>query len=297
VETPGLIKGATRGVRILFDPVFAERTSPFTWIGPKRYTPPPCTAEDLPDVDVICISHSHYDHLDIKTVKQLYAKLKGRVVFVVPLKLKKWFLKNIRCQDDDVVELDWWESCRVSTEDYGSIDIVGCPAQHGSGRTIWDTGRTLWCGFSIECRNLDDPERDRRLYYAGDTAYQAVSAPSPCPAFKEIGSTLGPFDLAFIPIGLYSPPSFMSAVHVTPEQALSIHKDVQAKRSLGMHYGTVRGGISKAFEDVRDPPRRWREIAEKEGLWLGGGVEGEGSSADWTGNGVGLCDIGETVAV
>jgi L-ascorbate metabolism protein UlaG (beta-lactamase superfamily) len=103
--------------------------------------------------------------------------------------------------------------------------------------------------------------------------------------------------LAFIPIGLYSPPSFMSAVHVTPEQALSIHKDVQAKRSLGMHYGTVRGGISKAFEDVRDPPRRWREIAEKEGLWLGGGIEGEGSSADWTGNGVGLCDIGETVAV
>jgi L-ascorbate metabolism protein UlaG (beta-lactamase superfamily) len=218
-------------------------------------------------------------------------------MFVVPLKLKKWFLKNIGCHDEEVVELDWWESCRVSTEKYGSIDIVGCPAQHGSGRTIWDSNRTLWCGYAIECQNSDDPSRNRKLYYAGDTAYQAVTALSPCPAFREIGSALGPFDLAFIPIGLYSPPDFMSAVHVTPEQAFAIHKDVQAKRSLGMHYGTVRGGISKAFEDVRDPPRRWREVAEKEGLWLGGGIEGKGKKGDWKANGVGLCDIGETVAV
>ena len=135
------------------------------------------------------------------------------------------------------------------------------------------------------------------LFFAGDTAYQSAGSPSPCPAFVEIGKTLGPFDLATVPIGLMTPQAFMGSVHATPEQSLNIHKEIKSKLSIGMHYGTVRGGISAHYEDVRDPPRRWRAAAEKEGLWSGGGVEGGGESVDTSKEGVGLLDIGETVAV
>ena len=135
------------------------------------------------------------------------------------------------------------------------------------------------------------------MFFAGDTAYQSPDSPSPCPAFVNIGNTIGPFDLATVPIGLMTPQSFMGSVHATPEQSLRIHKEVKSKLSIGMHYGTVRGGISAHYEDVRDPPRRWREAAEKEDLWSGGGIEGGGSAVDISKGGVGLLDIGETVAV
>lgn len=289
IETPAA-PGARRGIRILFDPVFSERTSPFNWIGPKRYTPTPCAIDELPDIDVICISHNHYDHLDINTVTPLYQKHKGKLHFLVGLNIKSWFVDHVGCASEEVTELDWWDRCEFDVKDLGTAQFTCTPAQHTSGRTIWDTGKTLWCSWALEAGG-------KKFWFAGDTAYQAQGTPSPCPAFQEIGETVGPFDLALLPIGLYSPPSFMGNVHVTPEQSFQIHLDVKSKHSIGMHYGTVRGGLSGAFEDVRDPPRRWRAIAEKASAWRGGGIEGDGKSVDFSDDGVGLCHVGETVTV
>ncbi|KAI7213077.1 Metallo-hydrolase/oxidoreductase [Hortaea werneckii] len=288
--------GAERGIRVLCDPVFSERTSPFQWLGPKRYTPTPCSLEELPEVDVVCISHNHYDHLDYATVQHIYDRQGGRVHIVAGLGNKKWFTQHIGCQEDEVSELDWWDGCELEVKDLGKVRLTCCPTQHGSGRSINDQGQTLWCSWAIESNG-------KKLYFAGDTAYKAEGAPAACPAFQEIGESLGPFDLALLPIGLMSPHQWMGSVHATPEQSLQIHKDVKSKLSIGMHWGTVRGGISAHYEDVRDPPRRWQVAAEKEGLWRGGGPQGTPLQTGDTGpdsseyGGLGLCEVGETVAV
>ena len=287
VETPA-VEGRERGVRILFDPVFAERTSPVQWFGPKRYTPTPCSIDELPDVDIVCISHNHYDHLDYHTVYELYKRRKDRIHFFVGLNDGGWFSKHI-CSTEQVTEIDWWESRAVNVEGVGSVELTCTPSQHASARTGWDKDHALWCSWVLKAGS-------KKLYFAGDTGYQAVDTPSPCPAFKEIGKALGPFDLALLPIGLFKPPSFMGGVHASPDQSLEIHREIKSKLSIGMHWGTVRGGVSGQYEDVREPPRRWREAAEKYGLWCGGGVEGNGSVVDTSKEGVGLCDIGETVA-
>lgn len=258
--------------------------------GPKRYSPTPCTLEELPDVDIVCISHNHYDHLDHSTVSYLRKKSQGRVHFFVGLGSKSWFKQHVQCQESEVTETDWWDSCDVCVKDVGNITLTCAPTQHFSRRTPFDGAQTLWCSWVAESST-------KKLYFSGDTAYQAVDTPAPCPAFKEIGENLGPFDMAFLPIGLYSPPKMMGSVHATPEQSLCIHADIKSKLSIGMHYGTVRGGISAQYEDVREPPKRWREAASKAGVWRGGGVEGDGDPIDVGSEGVGLCHIGETVAV
>ena len=288
VETPA-VKGAERGVRILFDPVFSERTSPVGWFGPKRYTPTPCSIAELPDVDLVCISHNHYDHLDYHTVTELYKSRKGKIHFFVASNNKSWFTKNI-CQPSEVSELDWWDSIEVKIEGVGSVKLTCLPCQHASARSGWDQGHALWCSWGLEAGG-------KKLYFAGDTGYQAVDTPSPCPVFKQIGQALGPFDVSLIPMGLFKPPSFMGGVHSAPEQSIQIHKEVKSKLTIGMHYGTVRGGVSGQYEDVREPPRRWHDAAEKEGLWCGGGVAGKGQPINTSKEGVCLCDIGETVAV
>ncbi|KAH9811692.1 Beta-lactamase superfamily domain [Teratosphaeria destructans] len=283
-------KGAERGIRILCDPVFSERTSPAQWIGPKRYTPPCCTLDELPEVDVICISHNHYDHLDHASVQHVYNKQRAKPHCFAGLGNAQWFRQHVGFREDEVTDADWWDSFDIAVPGLGSIRLTCCPVQHGSGRSLNDQGKTLWCSWAMEAEG-------KKLYFSGDTAYQALDTPSPCPAFKEIGQTVGPFHLALLPIGLMTPASFMGSVHATPEQSLCIHKDVRSSLSIGMHYGTVRGGISAQYEDVRDPPRRWRVAAEKEDLWRGGGVEGDGTAVDTSKPGVGLCHVGETVMV
>ncbi|KAE9983674.1 hypothetical protein EG328_009631 [Venturia inaequalis] len=153
-----------------------------------------------------------------------------------------------------------------------------------------DGGHALWCSYVVEEMHT---EHLHKLYFAGDTGYRTVTKEaladdkvdslSHCPAFKEIGSKYGPFDLALLPIGCYSPRPFMSPVHCAPDDSIEIHKDVRSKKSIGMHYGTIRGGLSAQYEDVREPPQRWKEGCEKAGL-------------KW-GEEIGLCDLGETVAV
>ncbi|GAB7362363.1 hypothetical protein MBLNU230_g2689t1 [Neophaeotheca triangularis] len=294
VEAPAS-PGASRGIRILFDPVFSERTSPVGFMGPKRYTPTPCTADELPEVDIVCISHNHYDHLDYSFVHDLYKRRKGNVHFFAALNNKPWFTQHI-CKPEDVTDADWWDSFSVQVEGVGTVNLTCTPSQHGSGRTPFDQNNTLWCSWALSTPAGED-SRPKALYFAGDAAYQHPDAPSSCPVFKEIGTTLGPFDIALLPIGLMTPTKVMGSVHATPEQSSEIHKEVKAKVSVGMHYGTVRGGISAQYEDVRDPPRRWREVGEKEGLWAGGGVEGSGGHVDVGKGGLGLVHVGETIVV
>ena len=281
-------EGRERGLRILFDPVFSERVGPYGLVGPKRFSPTPCRVEELPEVDIVAISHTHYDHLDIETIRHVWRANKGRVHFVCGLNVKSWFL-GLGMEDHEVSELDWWDGVAIEAENVGSVRLTCAPSQHFSGRTLWDLGHGLWCSYVVEEQQVEKP---KKLYFSGDTGYRTITPDDDisnldklphCPAFAEIGETYGPFDLALLPIGCYSPRTFMSNVHCAPEDSIGIHKDIRSKKSIGMHYGTIRGGLSAYYEDVREPAQRWKEHAEKAGL-------------RW-GEEVGLCDLGETVVV
>ncbi|TID19742.1 hypothetical protein E6O75_ATG07080 [Venturia nashicola] len=281
--------GASRGVRILADPVFAERVGPWGLVGPKRFSPTPCKLEEVPEVDAVIISHNHYDHLDVDTIKHLYSSRKRPIHFFCTLNVRSWFIAS-GIAPEDVTELDWWDGVEIKVTHIGSVRLTCTPAQHFSGRTGLDGGHALWCSYVIEETHT---KHLRKLYFAGDTGYRTVTQEaladanlnslSHCPAFKEIGEKYGPFDLALLPIGCYSPRPFMSPVHCAPDDSIEIHKDVRSKKSIGMHYGTIRGGLSAQYEDVREPPQRWKESCENAGL-------------KW-GKEIGLCDLGETVAV
>lgn len=287
-------EGAERGLRVLLDPVFSERTSPVTWAGPKRYTPTPCTLDEMPDVDLVVISHDHYDHMDSDTLFKIYARRKGKVHFLVALGNASR-LRGFGVGGEDVTELDWWEGVRVDVSGVGSVAMTCTPSQHFSGRAIWDQGSTLWCSWVLDTGvSGDSPattysRNPKRVFFAGDTGYRYVpkeagesDMPS-CPAFKEIGDNFGPFDLSLLPIGLYSPRHLLSPVHCNAEDALCLHKDLKSRKSVGMHYGTVRGGISQYFEEVTEPPRRFQEACEKDNkIW---------------GEELGLIDVGETLVI
>ncbi len=228
------------GVNILTDPIFSERCSPVQWAGPKRTTPVGLQLNELPPIDFIIISHDHYDHLDTGTVEQLEAQQKDNPpTWFVPLEVKK---RLIEWGAKDVVELDWWDS-----QQHSGVDIHCVPAQHFSGRSLTDRNSTLWAGWVLI-------KNDKRFFFAGDTGYS--------PDFKEIGKRLGPFDVSFIPIGAYNPRWFMRGVHVDPYEAIDIHKDVQSKLSIGMHWGT----FSLADEDMDEPPRALKDGLQKAGI-------------------------------
>ena len=226
------------GVNVLTDPHWSRRASPVSFGGPRRLTPPGLRFEDLPPIHVVVISHDHYDHLDRETVKRLAAT--HRPKFLVPLGLKSW-LAEIGVTDVD--ELDWWDESRAH-----GLTFVCVPARHFSGRTPWDRNQRLWSGWAVI-------GRERRLYFAGDTAYWR--------GLKEIGARLGPFDLAAIPIGAYLPPVIMKASHTTPEEALAALGDVRGRLFVPLHWGT----FDLADEPPRDPPRRLQ--AEARRLHLG----------------------------
>lgn len=225
------------GVNLLTDPQWSDRASPVSFAGPRRLTPPGLRFEDLPPVHVVVISHDHYDHLDVATVRRLRAA--HRPLFVVPLGLKTWFAD---LGITDVVELDWWQATTAR-----GLTLTAVPAQHFSGRTLRDTNRRLWSGWVVA-------GRDRKLFFAGDTGYYDV--------FRTIGERLGPFDLAAISIGAYVPAAIMALSHTTPEESLRVFADVRARLFLPIHWGT----FDLADEPIKEPPRRLDAEARRLGL-------------------------------
>jgi N-acyl-phosphatidylethanolamine-hydrolysing phospholipase D len=215
------------GVNILTDPQWSERASPVSWGGPRRLSPPGLAFEDLPPIDVVLISHDHYDHLDLSTVKRLAAERDP--IFMVPLGLKVWFAQNGMTR---VEELDWWQE-----REYRGVKFVCVSAQHFSQRTLWDANQRLWASWAVL-------SSERRLYFSGDTGYFT--------GFKEAGQRLGPFDLAALAIGAYLPPEIMKGVHLTPEEAVQAFLDLNARALLGIHWGT----FDLAEEPLDEPPKR-----------------------------------------
>ncbi|XP_078703413.1 N-acyl-phosphatidylethanolamine-hydrolyzing phospholipase D-like isoform X2 [Branchiostoma floridae x Branchiostoma belcheri] len=229
-------------ISVLTDPIFSQRAAPFQFMGPKRYRGPPCSVQDLPDVDVVVISHNHYDHLDYNTVKDLHKRFGERLHWHVPLGLSPW-MKSMGCEN--VVEQDWWQEECVKDRD--DIKVVLTPAAHWCKRGPTDDNLVLWGSWCVIGRRS-------RFFFGGDTGY--------CHGFKEIGKKYGPFNLAAIPIGAYEPRDFMKNQHVNPEEAVQIHKDVQAKQSLGIHWGTFK----LTFEGYLEPRSKVKEAMEAKGL-------------------------------
>jgi len=224
------------GVTFLTDPIWSERASPFDFAGPKRFQAPGVALAALPPIDFVVVSHSHYDHTDLPTLKALAAT--GARIFV-PLELGR-VLRSAGITD--VEELDWWEH-----RDVGRVKIHCVPAQHWSARSLFDKDETLWSGWAVVGPT-------RRFYFAGDTG--------PTASFAVIGERLGPFQLAALPIGAYEPAAMMGTVHMNPEQAVAAAGDLRAERVLGVHWGT----FDLTDEPIDEPPRRFRAAADAAGL-------------------------------
>lgn len=225
------------GVTILTDPWLSERASPFRWFfGPKRFSPPGLRVENLPPIDVLLISHNHYDHLDKETLRKL--KNKDEIKVITPLRngvlLRPLGFKN-------VTELNWQESTEVA-----GLSVTVLPAIHFSARATYDQNRMLWGGFAIQGKT-------KKLYFSGDTTYGEV--------FKTL-TQHGPFDVGMIGIGAYNPVELMKASHATPEQAIAIARDLNVKTVVGMHWGSVRLTNEPAFE----PPELFLKAGAEAGF-------------------------------
>jgi len=223
------------GMTFLTDPVFADRASPVTFAGPKRAVAPGVPMAALPPVDFVTLSHDHYDHTDIESVRALAAQ---GVTFVVPLEMGEL----VESVGGNAIELDWWQSVEI-----GNVRVHCVPAQHFSGRSLTDGGKRLWAGWVVEGPT-------RRFYHAGDTGYFG--------GFAEIGKRFGAIDLAAIPIGAYAPSSIMRPVHLDPEEAVQAALDVRATRVVGMHFGT----FELTDEPMQEPPWRFHSAAYRAGL-------------------------------
>ena len=229
-----------KGVNILTDPHLTQRASPFSFAGPKRYTSPGLSLDDLPIIDLILISHNHYDHLDELTIKTIIKNQPDKPPNIfVPLKLKQWFF-NLGITN--ITELDWQESIK-----FGEWEVHAVPVQHWSARTPFDRNKTLWAGWVLETEGF-------RFFFAGDTGYSKD--------FKNLGEKFGQFDLAAIPIGAYEPRWFMKDAHVNPEEAVMIHQDINARYSVGIHWGT----FIMTDEPVEEPPKKLLVALEKAGI-------------------------------
>lgn len=239
-------------VNIITDPVWSDRASPWRSLGPRRLVPPGVAIDALPPIDVVLLSHNHYDHLDAPTVRTL-AAAQPRARWVVPLRLSG-LLRSLGARD--VEELDWWNELRIGDA------TVGCtPARHFSARTPRDRNRTLWCGYAVA-------SAAGRFFYAGDTGLH--------PEFARIGEQFGPFAVSALPIGAYEPRWFMHPVHMNPDEAVTAFRALHAHHGMspnatmvGVHWGTFR----LTDEPVLEPPRRTREAWARaslpiENLWI-----------------------------
>tara|TARA_R110002110_G_scaffold141601_5_gene329541 strand:+ start:3052 stop:4143 length:1092 start_codon:yes stop_codon:yes gene_type:complete len=205
------------GLNILTDPIYSERASPFSFAGPKRIRAPGVKLEDLPPIDVILISHNHYDHLDTETLKNLASQQSTEPLVLAGLGVGK-LLSEIGLKK--TVDMQWDQ-----VEVLEQFEFVFVECRHRSGRGISDQMKTLWGSFVIKT-----PEGN--IYFAGDTGYG--------PHLKEHGEQFGPYALSILPIGAYEPRWFMADVHLNPEEAVQAHIDLNSKQSLSIHFGVFQ---------------------------------------------------------
>ena len=226
---------------IITDPVFSKNAGPLIF-GPKRFTEPALNLNEIPKTDLFLLTHNHYDHQDMSTIRR-YPYKDSKVL--VPLKLGKYFT---RYRFKDVTELDWYDEIKVNDD----LKVTLLPAVHWSKRSLTDTNKTLWGNFLIEYK-------DKKIFFACDTGVGNI--------YKELGNKFGPIDLTLINIGAYNfypmmPYKDKSAYHTNPEEALSIAQDLKSKKIIGMHWGT----FVLSLEPIMEPPVRFKDNAEKYGF-------------------------------
>jgi L-ascorbate metabolism protein UlaG (beta-lactamase superfamily) len=221
-----------RGSNILTDPIWSERASPLSWVGPRRRRKPGVEWDDLPRIDTVLLSHNHYDHLDLAALRRLANR--GHSQFVVPTGVRRLLRSD---NIGPVHELNWGESTALP-----GCTIHSVPAMHFSARGLFDRNRTLWCGYVLEANN-------RMVYFAGDTGFGGH--------FAKIRERFGAPHLALLPIGAYEPRWFMAAIHMSPEEAVKAHHILGAGASIAMHHGTFQ----LADEGLDTPKKRLKECA------------------------------------
>jgi len=226
----------------LTDPTWSNRPSPVPIVGPKRYVEPGLAFDDLPPIDFVVISHNHYDHLDLPTLRDL-SRRNANTRFFVPLGnaelLEKEGISNIET-------LDWGQTATL-----GEVTIHCLPAQHWSKRSLNDDNRALWSSWAVT-------SNQKKFYFAGDTGYSSH--------FERIGNLLGPFDLVAMPIGAYEPKAMMHASHMNPEEAVKASVDLKAYHALAIHFGT----FDLSDEPLAEPPQRFKAAAGASalGAWV-----------------------------
>jgi N-acyl-phosphatidylethanolamine-hydrolysing phospholipase D len=225
-------------VTFLTDPTWSRTASPVPFAGPRRFVPPGLALDALPPIDFVLISHNHYDHLDLDTLTAL-AERHPEARFFVPLGNGELLRQN---GIERVEELDWGESRR-----HGGVEVFCLPSQHWSRRGLFDGRKALWSSWAVA-------GSERRFYFAGDTGY--------FDGFERIARALGPFDLAALPIGAYVPEQMMAFAHLDPEEAIQAGRDLEARRILGMHFGT----FDLSDEPLDEPPERFRAAGAAAGL-------------------------------
>jgi L-ascorbate metabolism protein UlaG (beta-lactamase superfamily) len=235
----------TAAGNVLTDPMYSERASPFSMMGPRRVRPPAVAFDDLPPISTVLLSHNHYDHCDLPTLGRLARR--DDPILVTPLGngalARSAGLRRIE-------ELDWWDEAKTA-----ALPITLTPAHHFSARGPFDRNRALWGGFVLTVGGV-------RIYFAGDTAY--------APFFRDVRARLGPIDLALLPIGAYEPRWFMRAVHMNPAEAVQAHLDLGAPESIGMHFGTFQlttegideplRALDEARREHKIPPEKFRTL-------------------------------------
>ena len=225
-------------ITIITDPLFSKNTGPLIF-GPKRYVDPAIDISEVPKTDIFLLTHNHYDHLDVNAIRKFPHK---EAKVITPLKLSKYFTRY-----KDVNELDWYQQIKINED----LQITLLPAVHWSKRSLFDTNKTLWGNYLIEYK-------DKKILFACDTGVGKV--------YKELGNKYGPIDITFINIGAYNffpimPERDKSVYHTNPEEALSIARDLNSKKVIGMHWGTV----ILSLEPIMEPPKRFKENAGKFG--------------------------------
>jgi N-acyl-phosphatidylethanolamine-hydrolysing phospholipase D len=217
------------GVNIVTDPHFSPRASPVDLVGPKRVVAPALEIAQLPHIDIVLLSHNHYDHLDVASVVKLNRQPGGPPLYFLPLGMRKWFAARGII---NVVEMDWWEQ-----RSHMGLEIAFTPMQHWSKRTLWDANQALWGGWYLLHPRF-------KFLFLADTGYSKD--------FADIYARYGAPDLAAIPIGHYEPRWFMQPQHVNPPESVRIHRDLHARQSVGVHWGTFEGLTDEYLDE---PPR------------------------------------------